>query len=206
MSSAKITTLFLDIGGVLLTNGWDRDARRRAAKEFELDFDEMEDRHHETFDTYEQGKLSLSEYLNRIVFFDSRPFSAEEFKKFMFAQSRPLPDMIDLVRKLSSRYGLKVAAVSNEGRELQVYRVHTFGLPEFIDFFVVSSFVRLRKPDKDIYRLALDVSQAPPEEVAYIDDRRMFVEVAQSLGIHGIHHTGYPSTRDALAEAGLPLT
>ena len=200
-----ISTLFLDIGGVLLTNGWDNDISKNAADKFGLDYDVMNERHHLTFDTYEEGKLSLDEYLNRIVFYQERPFSREEFKAFMYAQSQPFPDMIELVRRLKSHYRLQVAAVSNEGRELTEYRVHQFKLGTIIDFFISSSFVHYRKPDADIYRIALDIAQVNPTQVVYIDDRPMFVEVAQSLGILGIIHKGVETTREALETLGLSL-
>jgi putative hydrolase of the HAD superfamily len=198
-----IATLFLDIGGVLLTNGWDRKARRLAGETFGLDFEEMNERHHLTFDTYEVGKLSLDEYLDRIVFYEERPFTRDNFRTFMFAQSRAFPEMIELVSQLKARHGLKVAAVSNEGRELSEYRIKTFGLCRFIDFFISSSFVHYRKPDADIYRSALDIAQVAPEQVVYIDDRPMFVDVARSLGIQGMVHTTYELTRDKLASVGL---
>jgi len=203
--SSSITTLFLDIGGVLLTNGWDDDIQKRAADKFGLDYDEMHERHHMTFDTYEEGKLSLDEYLNRIVFYQERSFSREEFKAFMYAQSQPFPKMIDLMRGLKAQYGLKVAAVSNEGRELTAYRVHQFKLGTFIDFFISSCFVHYRKPDEDMYRIALDIAQVHPEHVVYIDDRAMFVEVAQGLRIHGILHSNYDSTQKTLGTFGLSL-
>jgi putative hydrolase of the HAD superfamily len=202
---SNITTLFLDIGGVLLTNGWDRNIRIRAAEKFGLDQNEMNERHHLTFDTYEEGKLSLDEYLHRVVFYQDRSFSPEEFKVFMYAQSQPFPEMISLMRALKSQYGLQVAAVSNEGRELSVYRVQQFKLGKFIDFFVSSCFVHYRKPDADIYRIALDIAQVSPEQVIYIDDRPMFVEVAQSLGIKGIIHKGVQTTRKALEDLGISL-
>jgi putative hydrolase of the HAD superfamily len=203
--AAPITTLFLDIGGVLLTNGWDHNIRTRAAEKFSLDYEEMNERHHLTFDTYEEGKLSLDEYLNRVVFYQDCSFSREEFKAFMYAQSQPFPEMLELVLGLKNQYGLEVAAVSNEGRELTVYRVQQFKLGTIIDFFVSSCFVHYRKPDADMYRIALDIAQVLPEQVAYIDDRAMFVEVAQSLGIKGIIHKGYESTRKALEAMGLSV-
>jgi putative hydrolase of the HAD superfamily len=199
----KVSALFLDVGGVLLTNGWDRSMRQRAAETFKLDCNEMDERHHLTFDTYEEGKLSLDEYLNRVVFYKARSFSGEEFKAFMFAQSKPYPQMIELVKGLRRSHGVKVAVVSNEGRELTIHRIQKFGLAEFVDFFIASCFVHFRKPDADIYRLALDVAQVSPERVVYIEDRFMFVEVAQSLGIQGIYHTDYDSTRAALTSLGL---
>jgi putative hydrolase of the HAD superfamily len=203
---SQITTLLVDIGGVLLTNGWDHNSRRHAAETFGLDYDEMSERHHLTFDTYEEGKLSLDEYLRRVVFYQERSFSREEFKTFMYAQSKPYPDMIRLIRGLKTQYGLRVAAVSNEGRELTMYRVQQFELRTFVDFFISSCFVHYRKPDEDMYRIALDISQAQSEQVIYIDDRAMFVEVARDLGLTGIVHSGYEATRTSLEGLGLTLS
>lgn len=201
--SSSITTLFLDIGGVLLTNGWDHVSRQKAAEKFSLDYEVMAERHHLTFDTYEEGKLPLDEYLDRVIFYEQRPFTRDDFREFMFAQSQPYPEMIGLITDLKARHNLKVTAVSNEGRELTLHRIETFDLKSFMDVFISSCFVHLRKPDHDMYRIALDIAQVVPEEVIYIDDRAMFVQVAQSLGIRGIHHTEITSTIQALAEFGL---
>jgi len=200
-----ITALFLDIGGVLLTNAWDRKMRRLAAETFAIDFEEMDERHHLVFDTYEEGKLSLDEYLDRVVFYEERSFTRDHFRTFMFAQSRPIPEMIELVCRLKSFYRLKIAAVNNEGRELNVQRIGEFKLGAFIDFFVSSCFVHFRKPDADIFRITLDIAQVDPAQVVYIDDRPLFVEVAKGLGIGGIIHTGLDATRKELAESGLVL-
>ncbi len=204
-STSSITTLFVDIGGVLLTNGWDHTMREQAAREFGLDYDDMNERHHLTFDTYEEGKLTLDEYLSRVVFHAERRFTREHFKAFMFAQSRPDQEMINLIRNLKTTYHLRVASVSNEGRELTVHRIQTFALNNFIDFFVSSCFVHFRKPDADIYRIAIDIAQAQPEDIVYIEDRQMFVEVAKSLGLRAIHHVDYATTREALSGYGLAL-
>jgi putative hydrolase of the HAD superfamily len=203
--TSLITTLFVDVGGVLLTNAWDRQARQRAAEKFKLDLAEMSDRHALTFDTYEAGKLSLDDYLTRVVFYEERGFSRDEFKAFMFEQSQRLPDMIEFVQALKRRHKLRVAVISNEGRELTAHRVRTFPLADIADFFIFSCYVHLRKPDADIFRLALNVAQAHPAQVAYLDDRPMFAEVATSIGIHGVHHKNVASTRSALAQLGLAL-
>ncbi|MFN2112295.1 MAG: HAD family hydrolase [Anaerolineales bacterium] len=201
----SISTLFVDIGGVLLTNGWDHNSRKLAAERFGLDAREMDERHHLTFDTYEVGKISLEDYLARVVFYRDRSFSQKDFTDFMFAQSQAIPEMIELVYRIKRDYGIEIAAVSNEGRELTMYRVEKFRLREFIDFFISSCFVHYRKPDEDIYRIALDVAQVQPDQVAYIDDRAMFVDVARGLGIHSIVHTDFQSTRQSLAELGLAV-
>jgi putative hydrolase of the HAD superfamily len=203
VSATPITHLFLDIGGVLLTNGWDRHCRRDAAQKFGLDFEDLNDRHTMSFDTYEEGKLNLDTYLNQVVFNRERPFTREEFKEFMFAQSKPKVEMINLVSGLKWKHRLKTAAISNEGRELTIHRIQKFDLTAFIDFFVSSCFVHFRKPDVDMYRMALDISQAEPARSVYIDDRALFVEIAQSLGINGIHHTDFGVTRNALKDLGL---
>ena len=198
-----ITTLFLDIGGVLLTNGWDHQARRRAASNFKLELAEMEDRHHLTFDTYEEGKLTLEEYLGRVVFYKKRPFSRAEFRRFMFAQSKPYPEMIAMIARLKARYGLKIAVVSNEARELNTHRIRTFKLARLVDFFVSSCFVHIRKPDADIFRLAIETIQAPARQIVYIENTPMFVQIAEGLGIQSILHTNYNTTRAALSALGL---
>ena len=198
-----ITTLFLDIGGVLLTDGWDRHARKRAATSFKLDLTEMEARHHLTFDTYEEGKLTLEEYLDRVIFCQKRPFTRDRFREFMFAQSKPYPEMIELVCQLKAQHGLKLVVVSNEARELNLHRIHKFKLDGFVDAFVSSCFVHVRKPDADIFRLALDIAQAPARQVVYIENTPMFVQIAESLGIRSILHTDYKSTGAKLASFGL---
>jgi putative hydrolase of the HAD superfamily len=200
---SPIKTLFLDIGGVLLTNGWDHDIRKLAATHFQLDNTEMESRHHLSFDTFEEGKLTLDEYLNRIVFYEPRPFSVDEFREFMFVQSQPHNDMIELIQKLKVSYGLKIAVLSNEGRELNAYRINTFKLDNFVDLFISSCYVHLRKPDLDIFKLALDIAQTPAEQSVFIDNTELFTKIAQELGMHSIVHTNYQSTMEQLALLGL---
>jgi putative hydrolase of the HAD superfamily len=201
----SIKALFLDIGGVLLTNGWDHVSRKLATKTFNLNPKEMENRHNQIFDTYELGKLTIEEYLSRVVFYEKRPFTPVQFRKFMFAQSKPYPKMIELVHKLKTQYKLKIAVVSNEARELNSYRIKKFELNSFIDFFISSCFVHLRKPDVDIFRLALDIAQVPANQVVYIENLPMFVQVAETLGIRGICHTDFKSTCTKLASFGLEI-
>jgi len=203
MTASRPAALFLDIGNVLLTNGWDHSQRRRAAETFGLDALQMEERHQFMVDVYEEGRATLDEYLACVVFYQDRPFTPEAFKAFIFAQSEPRPDMIGLMRRLKQRYGLRVTVVNNEGREINAYRIQTFGFVDFVDTFVSSCFVHMRKPDPGIYRLALDVTQVSPGDVAYIDDRALLVDAGRRMGLRAIQHIGYESTRGALAEWGL---
>lgn len=199
----SIKALFLDIGGVLLSDGWDRHARRRGAMHFNLNLTEMEDRHHLVFGTYEVGKLTLREYLRHVVFYKKRPFTRAQFQAFMFAQSRPHTEMMGLVARLKARYGLKVAVVSNEGRELNAYRIRKFKLDDLVDSFISSCFVHLHKPDADMFRLALDIVQTPARKIVYIENTPMFAEIAEGLGIRSIVHRDYRSTCEKLASFGL---
>jgi putative hydrolase of the HAD superfamily len=201
-TKSSINTIFTDIGGVLLTNGWDRGSRLKAIDLFNLDHEETEERHHLTFDTYEEGKITQDEYLDRVVFYKKRSFSRKQFRQFMYDQSKPFPDMLALLQQLKKKCGFKVAVISNEGRELAEYRIKQFKLNTLADFFIVSSFVHFRKPDADIFRIALDTAQVSPQEVVYIEDRPMFVQVANGLGIHGLHHIDYKTTARKLEKLG----
>ncbi|MEH6406099.1 MAG: HAD family phosphatase [Leeuwenhoekiella sp.] len=206
MKKKNITTLFLDIGGVLLSNGWAHDFRHRAAEKFNLDISEMEERHKIVFGLHEEGKITLTEYLNRVVFYKNRDFTFDEFRDFMFSLTTPNLEMIAFIKQLKLKYGLKIVVVSNESRDLNAYRIHNFQLNDFVDFFISSCFVQLRKPDKAIYQVAIDGAQVPIDEIVYIDDVQMFVDVATDLGITSIRHIDYLLTSKALAEMGLPLS
>jgi len=198
-----IACVFVDIGGVLLTNGWDHHARRRAVAKFKLDWTEMEERHRLTFEIHEEGKLTFEEYLNLVIFYEKRSFTRAQFRRFMCEQSKPYEDMIGMLAKLKEQHGLKIAVVSNESLELNAYRIRTFKLDGFVDCFISSCFVHLRKPDANIFRLALDITQTPATQVLYIENTPMFVQIAQGLGIRSILHTDYESTRTQLASFGL---
>jgi putative hydrolase of the HAD superfamily len=205
-STTNITTLFLDIGEVLLTNGWGHEYQQLAAKEFNLDYDDFNTRHAIAFETYEIGKLTADEYLDIAVFYEPRDFTKDAFRQFMFTQSKPYPETIELITQLKKRYGLKIVAVSNEARELNTYRIQQFKLAGFIDFFVSSTYVHIRKPDSDIYKLALDMAQVQPVEVICIDDMSVFVTIAESMGIKGIWDVNYETTCKKLQSFGFETT
>jgi putative hydrolase of the HAD superfamily len=163
----------------------------------------MEELHGINFETHEQDKITFNEYLNRVVFHKKRPFTRAEFRQFMFAQSKPYAEMIELVRNLKARYGLKIIVLSNESRELNAHRIRKFKLAGFVDAFISSCFVHLRKPDADIFKLALEVAQTPPRQIVYIENTPLFVQIAESFGIRGILHTDYKSTCAKLVSFGL---
>lgn len=195
--------ILVDIGGVLLTDGWNRHSRRRVAKKFGLDLAGLEDRHHMNLDIYETGKLSLKDYLDRVVFYQKRSFTRKQFWSAMVAESKPYPEMIAMIRDLKLRHKLKIGVLSNEAREMNAYRVRKFQLDTFVDFFISSSFVHLRKPDIEIFQMALDISQVPAKQIVYIENTSLFVQLAQGLGISSILHVDCESTRAHLAALGL---
>jgi putative hydrolase of the HAD superfamily len=201
--TTAISCALLDIGGVLLTDGWDHLARKRAATNFKLKWAEMEARHHLTFEMYEEGKITLEEYLSLVVFTEKRSFSRSQFRSFMFAQSKPFPEMINLITQLKDSLGVKIVIVSNEGRELNAHRIQRFKLNRLVDCFISSCFVHIRKPDVDIFRLALDVAQVEASQAVFIDNTPMFVEIAEGLGIQSILHVDCGATRVKLSHLGL---
>ena len=188
--------LFSDIGGVLLSNAWGHESRIAAAKKFKIDYDEMNVLHNFIFNVWEIGKISMDDYLDTVVFHEKRDFSREEFKEFMFAQSALLPDTLHWMIDWKTRHeNIKVISINNESRELNQYRIDKFNLHNFFDAFVSSSEVGMRKPDPEIFLLALGIAQAKPEECIYFDDRIMLVEAAKKAGIHAYHHTDFKSTK-----------
>ena len=196
MKKNKTTALFLDIGGVLLTNGWDREAREKAVEKFQLDKDETADRNSLIWDTYEAGKLTLDDYLDFVVFYQKRNFSKKEFTDFMMAQSQPLAGAIEYFKELKKERGYKIVALSNEVRELNDYRIEKYKLNELFDFYISSCYVHLRKPAPDIYTLAFNTAQTGKSEAVYIDDRLPYIEMAVKLGITSLHYTGIESAKE----------
>src|SRR5713226_9554611 len=180
----EIRALFWDVGGVLLSNAWDHEERDRAVTQFLLDKTEFEARHSELVPAFEEGRTSLDEYLRRTVFYEPRTFAPEDFKRFMFSLSKPKTGVLEIARGLSSKYF--TATINNESRELNQYRIETFGLADCFDLFVSSCFVGIRKPDERIYRLALDLVQYAAEECCFIDDRPGNIEVAAKVGMQSV--------------------
>jgi len=181
---AEIRALFWDVGGVLLSNAWDHEERDLAVEHFQLDKSEFESRHQELLTAFEEGRLALDQYLERVIFFKPRPFSPEDFKRFIFSLSKPKTQALEFARSLSGKY--LMGTINNESRELNQYRIETFRLIQIFDLFVSSCFVALRKPDPRIYRQALDLTQHPADECCFLDDRLVNIEAAASVGMQTV--------------------
>jgi putative hydrolase of the HAD superfamily len=200
---AKISAIFWDVGGVLLSNAWDHEQRRQALQHFHLDEVEFESRHEMLASSFERGKISLQEYLERTIFYRPRSFTVEDFKQYMFSLSQPNPDTLQLARELSRSCQYLMSTINNESKELNLFRIQTFGLREIFSLFVSSCFVGLRKPEDGIYRLALDITQRPPEESCFIDDRPLNLDTAARLGMHVIRMENAQQLRQELQKLGV---
>jgi putative hydrolase of the HAD superfamily len=182
----QISAIFWDVGGVLLTNAWDRAQRERALEQFKLDQEEFSDRHEMVVSSLERGKISLDDYLNRTIFYRPRPFAREVFKDYVFSLSQPHREVLAVAEELTKSGKYFMGTINNESRELNLYRIQTFGLREIFSTFVSSCFVGLRKPEEGIYRMALEITQRSAENCCFIDDRALNLEYARQMGMHTI--------------------
>jgi putative hydrolase of the HAD superfamily len=194
--------LLFDLGGVVLTNGWDRHARARAVERFGLDAEDFAERHEAISSALETGRMSFAEYLQCAVFAQERSFTRQEFFEFVQAQSEADPDVLSLLADLAGRPGLLLATLNNESRELNEYRVRRFGLTRYFRLFLTSSYLGVMKPDESIYRLALELTQQPPERSLFIDDRDLNVQAARRAGLPALRFSGALDLRHELVERG----
>ena len=199
----NITAIFWDVGGVLLTNAWDRAQRQRALAKFGLDEVEFDDRHDMLVSSFERGKIGLKEYLERTVFYRPRSFSPQEFTDYMFSLSQSDPEALQIAKTLARSCRYLMATINNESLDLNLYRIQTFGLREIFDVFVSSCYVGLRKPEEGIYRLALDITQRPPQECCFIDDRPLNLDAAAKLGMQVIRMENAQQLRQDLQRLGV---
>lgn len=200
---AAIRALFWDVGGVLMTNAWDHTQRAAALEHFHLDEKEFHDRHEMVVSSFERGKITLDEYLDRTVFYRERPFTRDEFRDFMYSLSQPVPDVLQFAQGLSDSKKYFMATINNESRELNYYRIEKCGLRNIFRLFVSSCFVGMRKPERDIYRLALETTQIPAEACCFIDDRALNLECAAKLGMQTIEMKNVAQLRADLQKLGV---
>jgi putative hydrolase of the HAD superfamily len=198
-----IRALFWDIGGVLLSNAWDREQRTQGLKHFHLDPDEFQGRHEMVVSSFERGKLTLDEYLDRTVFYRERPFTREAFREVMLSLSQPFPENLAFAQSLADSGKYLMSTINNESRDLNYYRMDKFGLRTIFRLFISSCFVGLRKPERDIYRLAIEITQVRPEECCFIDDRALNLECAKQMGMYTVQMRGLESLRAELAKMGV---
>jgi len=201
----EITTLFWDIGGVILTNGWDRGSRKEAANVFRLDWEEFQDRHDLSFPAFDSGQITLNEYLDRTLFYRPRDFTREEITAFMFAQSKEYAETRAILDKVASSRRYFVGAINNEPLELNQYRIEAFDLRRNFLVFFSSCYVRTRKPEEMIFRVALEVTQRKPEECLFIDDRPLNLESPRRLGMNTIHHQNAEQLCSELGKYGVEV-
>ncbi|MFY9746315.1 MAG: HAD-IA family hydrolase [Acidobacteriaceae bacterium] len=199
-----ISTILWDVGGVLLTNGWDRQQRDAVVARFGLAEADFERRHAEVDQAWEKDEIGADEYLRHTVFFEPRNFTQDEFLDAMYAESTPLADSaMGILREVSASEEYVLATVNNESRAMNEFRLVKFGLLDQFDAFFSSCYLGVRKPDRKIYQVALDVLQREPERVVFIDDRAENVAAATSLGIHGVRYEGSEQLGGELVRLGV---
>jgi len=199
----SIRAIFWDVGGVLLTNAWDHTQRAEAFEHFHLDKEEFHSRHDLVVSSFERGKITLDEYLDRTVFYRQRDFKKEAFLEFMYSLSQPLPGMLAFAQSLTDSNRYFMGTINNESRELNQYRIEKFGMKKVFRLFVSSCYVGLRKPESGIYQLALDITQFPAEECCFIDDRPLNLEEAAKLGMRTIEMQAREQLRGDLEKLGV---
>jgi putative hydrolase of the HAD superfamily len=199
----EIHAIFWDVGGVLLSNAWDHMQRIAALARFHLDEKDFQARHEMVVSSFEQGQISLDEYLDRTVFYRDRPFTRGEFREYMFSLSQPRPEVLAFARALAGSGKYFMGTINNESRELNLYRIEKFGLREIFRLFVSSCFVGLRKPESGIYRLAIEITQFNPEECCFVDDRALNLECAAKMGMRTIQMQTLEQLRGELGKMGV---
>ena len=202
---SEIKTIFCDLGGVLLTDGWGHNSRRLAAEKFGLNWEKFRHRHEYVSHAIETDRMTLEQYLDRVIFYQPQNFTREEFKAFMFAQSQPHEDTIAVIKQVADSGKYQMATLNNEILELNQYRIDQFSLRQYFPIFFSSCFLGLRKPDEAIYRAALRITQRAPEECLFIDDREENLECPRALGIRTIHYQNPAQLRAELRENGVDI-
>lgn len=196
--------ILFDVGGVLLTNGWDRAERAAAAAHFDLDVQELDTNHFAVMEPWERGEIDINQYLDAAVFYEPRAFTRDEFVSFMFAQSQLLPDgALQILAELTASNPCMIGALNNEARETNEYRFSHFGLRRYFRVAFSSCYVGLRKPSPAIYRRAIDILGCAPERILFIDDRTENLEGGLAAGISAIRFTGERALREELTELGV---
>ena len=196
--------ILFDVGGVLLTNGWDHRERAAVVKQFNLDLAEFEARHAAHYDAWERDAINVDTYLDATIFYEPRSFSRGEFFDAICAQSVELADgALGVLHEVASTCNCLVGALNNEARETNDYRFDKFGLRDVFDAAMSSCYVGLRKPEAAIYKRALDILGRPAERVLFIDDRPEIVAGAVGVGMKGIVFKGADGLRSELVSLGV---
>jgi len=191
--------ILFDIGGVLLTNGWDHHERAIVIEQFKLDGNVLESRHAKAFEPWERGELSLDEYLDAVIFYEPRSFSREEFFFAMCAQSKELPNgALCILKELAASDKCRIGALNNEALETHEFRVKKFSLHKYFQYTFTSCYMGLRKPDPKIYQRALGILGDRPERALFIDDRLENVAAAAAVGMKAVRFTGEGELRNQL--------
>jgi len=194
----EIRHIFFDIGGVLGSNGWDHEQRERAIKKFAINPEDFEWRHKEVVAEWEEGRITMDEYLDISVFHTKRDFTRNAFIEFMYSQSVPDEATISIARALSRQPGYTLMTLNNEALELNTYRIEKFGISQIFEAFLSSCFLGVRKPIRRFYSCGLGIAHAEPASSVFIDDRPQNILSASTLGINVVQFKSAAQLRSDL--------
>jgi len=204
MLVAPFDVILFDVGGVLLTNGWDHGERAAAAEHFGLNAEELEARNTKVVAAWDRSEIDRNQYLDATVFTEPRSFTHDEFFDFMLSQSRVQPDgALEILREVAASKRFLVGSLNNEPREMNEYRFGKFELRRYLKVAFSSCYMGLRKPEPAMYRRALDILGCPPYRILFIDDREENVAGAAAAGIKAIRFAGAEALRAELEARGV---
>jgi putative hydrolase of the HAD superfamily len=196
--------ILFDVGGVLLTNGWDHCEREHVLDRFHVDKAAFETRHARLNDPWERDAISMQEYLDEVLFYEPRSFTREDFVTAICEESAVLSDSgIGILEELAASGKCMLGALNNEARVPNDYRFHTFGLRNYFDVTLSSCYLGLRKPHREIYDRAVDILSRPADRILFIDDRPENVAAALAVGMKAIQFSGAEPLRRELETLGV---
>jgi putative hydrolase of the HAD superfamily len=198
---APFDAILFDVGGVMLTNGWDHVERAAVLKHFSLDRTAFEARHEKPYDALERDTIDMYAYLETTIFHEPRTFTPDDFIAVMKSQSVPIPsNAMGVLREISTSCKFLVGVLNNESRLLHEYRMEKYGLEPYLEIQLSSCYLGMRKPDADIYRRAIDIVGRPANRILFIDDRAANAQAARDAGMQAIQFLGEDQLRAQFRE------
>lgn len=204
-----IRTIFWDIGGVLLTNGWDAHQRAGVLNSLGVDLLAYEAMHDRANFYWERGLITARDFFEQTVL-ETNPqlgLTFEALWEWVCGESRVLhPGSFEILAALQRSGQYRLATLNNESRELNEYRLDAFELRAYFDYFVCSGYVHEMKPLPGIYRAAIDISGWPAHTALFIDDKQENCDGAEALGMRAIRFVSPEQLQQDLAQLGISFT
>jgi HAD superfamily hydrolase (TIGR01509 family) len=206
--SASIRTIFWDLGGVVLTNGWDPGQRKRVLSRLGVNLEAYEELHDRANYYWERGLLTAKDFFSQTVLLPNPKLDLtfDMLWPQVCAASKVLhPECLDMLAELKQMGRYRIATLNNESRELNEYRLDAFKLRSLFDYFICSGYVHEMKPNLGIYKSAIDISGFAASSALFIDDKPENCAAAEAVGMHAIRFESPAQLCTALVEYGIQL-